>query len=72
VDDELKTYLEAKFSEVRAELEGVETRLLSEFWKWGRASDQRIWKGEFSRLSGKWQALRNEPAVDLASPNTKT
>ena len=54
MDEELKTYLEGKFSyldgkfsevsaqfsEVRAEIEAVETRLLSEFWKWGRVSDQ--------------------------------
>ena len=55
MDEELKTYLEGKFSEVRtqfsevrAEIEAVETRLLSEFWKWGRASDQRIRRVEHS------------------------
>jgi len=62
VDEELKTYLEGKFSyldgkfsevsaqfsEVRAEIEAVETRLLSEFWKRGQSSDQRIRRVEHS------------------------
>jgi len=65
MDEDLKTYLEEKFSGVRTEIEGVraeieasETRLLTEFWKWGRVADQRIRRVEFSdtttteRLSG--------------------
>lgn len=34
--------LNARFAEIRADIERVETRLLSEFWKWGRATDQRM------------------------------
>ncbi len=55
MDAELKNYLEGKFSDVRSEFEAVrreiertETRLLTEFWKWGRASDTRIRRVEHS------------------------
>jgi hypothetical protein len=59
VDQELKEYLDSRFSamedkmdtgfrEVRAEIEATETRLLSEFWKWGRASDLRMRRVEHS------------------------
>ena len=66
MDEELKTYLDAKFAEVGTKLAGVdgrfaevdvklaelrahvseecekvETKLLGEFWKWGRTSDMR-------------------------------
>jgi hypothetical protein len=34
-------YLDAKFLEVRVEIEALETRLLTQFWKWGRTADQR-------------------------------
>jgi hypothetical protein len=40
--------LEEKFSEVRAEIEASETRLLTEFWKWGRTADQRMRRVEHS------------------------
>lgn len=50
MDNELKQYLDSQFksldqrfvelrTEFRAELEATETRLLSEFWKWGRSAD---------------------------------
>jgi hypothetical protein len=42
MDEELRSYLDARFAEVKAEIEAVETRLLSEFWKWGRTTDQRM------------------------------
>ena len=49
MDEQLKVYLDGKFgaiekqiTEARAEIERVETSLLSEFWKWGRATDQRM------------------------------
>ena len=55
MDEELKAYLDARFSEVRAEfsevraeIEASETRLLTEFWKWGRSSDQRVRRVEQS------------------------
>lgn len=55
MDDELKQYLDAKFKDIDAkfmdmheELERTETRLLSEFWKWGRSADQRIKRMEHS------------------------
>ncbi len=48
MDEELKAYLETKFGEVRAEIEAAETRLLSEFWKWGRSLDQRVRRVEHS------------------------
>jgi uncharacterized protein (DUF2164 family) len=48
MDEDLKTYLEEKFSEVRTEIEASETRLLTEFWKWGRATDQRMRRVEHS------------------------
>ena len=38
----------SQFGEVRSEIESVETRLLSEFWKWGRVSDQRVRRVEHS------------------------
>ena len=66
MDEELKTYLDAKFAEIGTKLaevdarfaevdvklaelrahvseecEKVETKLLGEFWKWGRTSDMR-------------------------------
>jgi hypothetical protein len=40
--------IDAKFAEVRAEIEATETRLLTEFWKWGRMSDQRTRRVEQS------------------------
>ena len=40
--------VQSQFGEVRSEIESVETRLLSEFWKWGRASDQRVRRVEHS------------------------
>lgn len=48
MDEELKAYLDGKFAELRAEIEKTETRLLSEFWKWGRSSDQRMRRVEHS------------------------
>ena len=48
MDEDLKQYLDGKFSEVRAEIEATETRLLSEFWKWSRPADQRIRRVEHS------------------------
>jgi hypothetical protein len=37
-----------EFDEVRSQIERTETRLLSEFWKWGRNADQRIHRVEAS------------------------
>ena len=34
--------------EIRTEIEALETKLLSEFWKWGRSADQRIRRMENS------------------------
>lgn len=48
MDDDLRQYLDGKFAELRAEIERTETRLLSEFWKWGRSSDQRTRRIEHS------------------------
>jgi hypothetical protein len=55
MDEDLRTYmaglehrLDEKFADVRAEIEACETRLLSEFWKWGRVADQRIRRMEHS------------------------
>ena len=48
MDEELKAYLDGKFTELRSEIGAVETRLLSEFWKWGRSSDQRVRRVEHS------------------------
>jgi uncharacterized protein (DUF2164 family) len=48
MDEDLKAYLEEKFSAVRAEIEASETRLLTEFWKWGRVAEQRIRRMEHS------------------------
>jgi hypothetical protein len=39
MDQELKSYLEAMETRLREHTEIVETRLLSEFWKWARSSD---------------------------------
>ena len=39
MDQELKSYLEAMEMRLREHTETVETRLLSEFWKWARSSD---------------------------------
>jgi len=41
MDEELKFYLDAMRTELRIEIERVETNLLTEFWKWGRTSDIR-------------------------------
>lgn len=52
MDEELKTYLDGKFAALESKLlESIhdsETRLLSEFWKWGRVTDQRIRRVEAS------------------------
>lgn len=40
--------IRAEIADVRTEIEATETRLLSEFWKWGRVSDQRIRRVEQS------------------------
>ncbi len=55
MDEDLKKHLEGlehrldeRFAGVRAEIEALETRLLSEFWKWGRVADQRIRRMEHS------------------------
>jgi hypothetical protein len=41
MEQELKDYLAAMESRVREHTEAVETRLLSEFWKWARTADAR-------------------------------
>jgi predicted RNase H-like nuclease (RuvC/YqgF family) len=42
------TGLRDEVSGLRGEIEASETRLLTEFWKWGRAADQRIRRMEHS------------------------
>jgi len=42
---EFETHLKLHVSE---ELEKVETKLLAEFWKWGRTNDQKIRRVEYS------------------------
>ena len=32
----------ASRADVHRDIEGVETKLLTEFWKWGRASEQKM------------------------------
>lgn len=41
MDEELKRYLEDMKAEMKEHAERVETRLLSEFWKWARTADAR-------------------------------
>jgi hypothetical protein len=45
MDDELRQYLDKKFAESEERqnrhTEMVETRLLTEFWKWARTADAR-------------------------------
>lgn len=48
MDEELKTYLEGMETRLIEHMRDTETRLLAEFWKWGRASDQRIRRVEHS------------------------
>lgn len=52
MDQELKQYLndmEARLKmHVSEECEKVETKLLAEFWKWGRGNDQKMRRVEFS------------------------
>jgi hypothetical protein len=40
-DDQLKAHLNQMKAELMAHSETVETRLLTEFWKWARTSDVR-------------------------------
>jgi hypothetical protein len=40
--------VDVRFGDVRAEIEATETRLLSEFWKWGRTAEQRVRRMEHS------------------------
>jgi hypothetical protein len=42
VDAELKTFLEAMESRLMKQSDQVETRLLSEFWKWARSADIKL------------------------------
>ncbi len=47
----MRTEIEGLRGEVtglRGEIEASETHLLTEFWKWGRAADQRIRRMEHS------------------------
>ena len=52
-------------SDVNAKLEGLETRLLSEFWKWARAAEARmrmhdaINAATLERLSGMEERILN-------------
>ena len=41
MDPELKTYLEQMERRLRDHAEAIETKLLSEFWKWARTADAR-------------------------------
>jgi hypothetical protein len=41
MDEDLKAYLESMEARLREHTEAVETRLLSEFWKWGKTADAR-------------------------------
>ncbi len=45
---DLRSELDRRFLDVRSEIEASETRLLPEFWKWGRVSDQRVRRVEQS------------------------
>jgi hypothetical protein len=40
--------IESLRADVHRDIEGVETKLLTEFWKWGRASEQKMRRVEFS------------------------
>jgi hypothetical protein len=42
VDEELKRHLDGMEARLIEAIRDTETRLLSEFWKWGRSSDQRV------------------------------
>ena len=56
MDQDLKQYLEdmegrivsALKAHVSEKCENVETKLLAEFWKWGRGNDQKMRRVEFS------------------------
>ena|SRR5665213_2180710 len=40
--------IEGLRSDVHRDIESVETKLLTEFWKWGRSSEQKMRRVEFS------------------------
>lgn len=42
MDEELKKYLDGMKRELREQMEGVETKLLTEFHKWASPSDARV------------------------------
>ena len=48
LESRLRGDMEKLESRVHADIEGVETKLLTEFWKWGRASEQKMRRVEFS------------------------
>jgi polyhydroxyalkanoate synthesis regulator phasin len=48
LETRLRGDMEKLESRVHADIEGVETKLLTEFWKWGRASEQKMRRVEFS------------------------
>jgi hypothetical protein len=52
MDQELKQYLGDMETRLKLhtseECEKVETKLLAEFWKWGRVNDQKMRRVEFS------------------------
>jgi hypothetical protein len=52
MDQELKQYLEDMEGRLKTHVseacENVETKLLAEFWKWGRGNDQKMRRVEFS------------------------
>lgn len=48
MDEQLKSYLEGMENRLVETMRDTETRLLAEFWKWGRSSDQRMRRVEQS------------------------
>ena len=61
MDQELKNYLEAMEARLREHTEAVETRLLTEFWKWARTADARYRQsqGLVSRLDPRMSLVED-------------
>lgn len=64
MDQELKAYLDEMKRELREHTEQVETRLLSEFWKWARTADARYRQstGVVGALDERLQAVEDRVA----------